>query len=318
MTDTPGARFSTLALLALAGVNIIWGCAFPLTKPALQDIPPFSFALLRFLLALAVLLPVCARQALPMLLGPDRWRVIAAGLLGFTLAQTGQTVGLALAPASDIALLATLAPIVVMLLAWAWLGERPSSRIWWGLVLSLAGLILILWPNDHYSIGHDSRVLGDMIFLIQPISWGAYNVMGRALTQRHAPLPVVTAAGLVGTVGLLPLAATEWARGEVPHFTVISVAALCYTALLVTALGFLVLYWALKQLPAARTAMLMYLQPLAGVLLAWAWLGEPLTLPLLGGGALVLLGVGIVVFVPRRVTTLAAIAPSETPPYTPR
>jgi len=265
----------------------------------LHDIPPFSFALLRFLLALAVLLPLSARQALPLLLGRDRWRVIAAGVLGFTLAQTGQTVGLALAPASDIALLATLAPLVVTLLAWLWLGERPHSRIWLGLVLSLCGLTLILWPNSQSPVESGTRLLGDLIFLIQPLSWGAYNVMGRSLTQRHDPLPIVTAAGLVGAVGLLPLATIEWARGQLPHFTLIGVAALAYTALLVTALGFLVLYWALRRIPAARTAVLMYLQPLAGVLLAWLWLGEPLTVPLLLGGALVLGGVGLVAFAPR-------------------
>src|SRR5262245_21852026 len=77
-------------LLALAGVNIIWGCAFPLTKPALLDIPPFSFALLRFALSLAVLLPLCGRRALPLLRSPDRWRIVVAGVFGFTLAQTGQ------------------------------------------------------------------------------------------------------------------------------------------------------------------------------------------------------------------------------------
>src|SRR5690242_10537062 len=95
LPDSLRTRSSTPALLALAGVNIIWGCAFPLTKPALLDIPPFTFALLRFALALVVLLPLCARQAFALLRGPDRWRVVAAGVLGFTLAQTGQTVGLA-------------------------------------------------------------------------------------------------------------------------------------------------------------------------------------------------------------------------------
>ena len=46
------ARFKAqTAVLAMAGVNVIWGAAFPLTKPALETIPPFTFALLRFVLA---------------------------------------------------------------------------------------------------------------------------------------------------------------------------------------------------------------------------------------------------------------------------
>ena len=64
------ARFKAqTAVLAMAGVNVIWGAAFPLTKPALETIPPFTFALLRFVLvAIILILPTTAMGAtLPIL-----------------------------------------------------------------------------------------------------------------------------------------------------------------------------------------------------------------------------------------------------------
>src|SRR3712207_168314 len=94
---------TTSAVLAMAGVNVIWGAAFPLTKPALETIPPFTFALLRFALALAVLLPLARGQTLALLRGPDGPRLAIMGLLGFCVAQLAQTLALSLSPASDIA-----------------------------------------------------------------------------------------------------------------------------------------------------------------------------------------------------------------------
>src|SRR5262249_3774441 len=105
------------AVLAMAGVNVIWGAAFPLTKPALETIPPFTFALLRFRVALALLTPLAGRRALALLCGPDRWRLVAMGLLGFCIAQLAQTLALSLSPASDIALLSTGTPLWIALLA---------------------------------------------------------------------------------------------------------------------------------------------------------------------------------------------------------
>src|SRR4029079_16532489 len=92
---------NTLApLLAIAGVNVIWGAAFPLTKPALETIPPFTFALLRFGVALAILTPLAGRGAPVLLRGPDgRWLAVM-GLLGFCVAQLAQTMALSLSPAS--------------------------------------------------------------------------------------------------------------------------------------------------------------------------------------------------------------------------
>ena len=100
-----------LAIAVMAGINIIWGAAFPLTKPALESIPPITFALLRFLLALAVLLPLARGRALRLLRGPDAGRVVAMGLSGFCFVQLSQTIALELSPASDIAMIATTTPL---------------------------------------------------------------------------------------------------------------------------------------------------------------------------------------------------------------
>jgi drug/metabolite transporter (DMT)-like permease len=284
------------AVLAMAGVNVIWGAAFPLTKPALEAIPPFTFALLRFALAMAVLLPLARGGALALLRGPDRWRLVAMGLAGFCVTQLAQALALTLSPASDIAIIATTTPLWVALLAWPWLGERLTRRAGLGFLLAIGGLLLVVWPEggDHVAFGR--RALGDAIFVAGSLCWAVYNLMGRSAMRRHAPLPTTAAAGLVGTLAMAPFALGELLGGAVPRWTPAGVAAIGYTGLLVTVFGFQVLFWALGRASAAQVAAMMYFQPVAGVLLSWWLLGEPLGGAFLFGAALMLAGVGLVVF----------------------
>lgn len=286
------------AVIAMAGVNIIWGAAFPLTKPALESIPPLTFAVLRFVLALAVLLALARGAAFRLLRGRDAGRVIAMGLSGFCFVQLSQTIALQLSPASDIAMIATTTPLWVALLAWPWLGERLSWRGWLGFALAIGGLLLILWPQGGAGVALADRVLGDTVFVAGSLGWAVYNLLGRDLMRRHAPLPATTAAGLVGTLAMLPFAAGEWLSGRTPVFTPVGLAAIAYTGLLVTVFGFLVLFWALGRAGAAPIAAMMYFQPVAGVLLAWLFLGEPLGGAFLIGAALMLAGVSMVVLWP--------------------
>jgi drug/metabolite transporter (DMT)-like permease len=233
-------------------------------------------------------------QALALLRGPDGRRLAIMGVLGFCVAQLAQTLALSLSPASDIALLSTASPLWIALLAWLWLGERLNRRGVLGFGLAIGGLALILWPHNGGTAGAGQRLLGDAIFLVNGLTWACYNVMGKDMMARHAPLPAITAAGLVGVAGLLPFAAGEWLSGRTPHWTLVGAAALAYTGVLVTVLGFLVLFWAYSRVRAAQVAITMYLQPLAGVLVAWALLHEPLGGAFLAGAALVFGGVWLV------------------------
>jgi drug/metabolite transporter (DMT)-like permease len=283
------------AILAMAGVNVIWGVAFPLTKPALNDIPPFTFACIRFLLALALLLPLAGKSWVEVLRGRDRWRTIILGLCGFGLVQMTQLIALQLSPASDIALIATTTPLWITILAWPMLGERPTARGWAGFGLAIAGLGLIIWPQDTAAgLATSNRWLGDAVYLVGGFLWALYNVVGKDLMTRHGPLAPTAAACLVGTLSLAPLSLWEITSGQPVRFTLLAIFALLFVAFLVTVLGFLTLFWAYRRANAAQVAITMYLQPLAGVLVAWLWLGEALSAGFLVGAALVLAGVGLV------------------------
>lgn len=283
------------AVVAMAGINVIWGMAFPITKPALQDIPPFMFAFLRFTLVLIVLLPLAGRSWIELLRGQERWRILILGVCGFGAVQLTQVIALRLSPASDIALIATTTPLWITLLAWPMLRERPDVRGWLGFGAAIIGLGLIVWPqNGAQSLSGQDRLIGDAVYLVGSLLWALYNVIGKDVMARHNPLAPTAAACLVGAITLLPFAGWELWAGATIRVTPAGILALLYTAFLVTVVGYLALFWAYRRASAAQVAVTMYLQPVAGVVLAWLWLGEPLGTWFLIGSACVLLGVGLV------------------------
>ncbi|GAB4123668.1 MAG: DMT family transporter [Roseiflexaceae bacterium] len=287
----------------MALINIIWGVAFPITKPALNDLPPFSFAFLRFVLSLLILLPLAGRSWIALVRGPERWRMLLMGMCGFCLVQVAQTLALTMSPAADISLLSTTSPLWITLLAWPMLGERPDWRGWVGFALAIVGLILVVQPGGATAEAGPQRLIGNLIFSLGCIAWALYNVVGKELMTRYDPLAATTAACFLGTIGLVPFAAWEVGSKQAFHFSMAALLALLYTALLVTVVGFLVLFWAYRRVSAAQVAITMYLQPLAGVVVAWWWLGEPLGAWFIAGAALVLFGVGLVTWRGEPATT---------------
>ena len=301
LAEPTARRFGLQPYLPLMALTtIIWGAAFPITKPGLADMPPATFAFLRFVITLIILLP-------PLFILRGGWhisrrdwgRVALAGLMGFALIQLGQNWGLILSLASDISVLAATEPISITLLAAFLLGEKPNRAVWLGLLVSLAGVLLVIGinPLDLFSAGggakgdSGSRILGDLIFLFGTLGWAAYNVITRSLSRRYNGLEMLTGALIFGLLGLAPFSLLELTVMAQPiRWSGAVVIGLVYSALLVTIFGFLALSWSLKRVPAAKVALLFYLQPLSGVLVAWLG-GEQLSWNFGVGALLILAGV---------------------------
>lgn len=291
----------------MAVTCIIWGANFPITKPGLADMPPATFALSRFVLSGLVLLPLMfGRRGGWHIARRDWWRVILAGLLGFAVIQLGQNWGLTLSTASDISMLAATEPISIAIMAAYFLGEKPGRAVWLGLFISLLGVLLVLNVNPFTSFAASTpgtgsnRITGDLIFLFSTLGFAAYNVINRDLAQRYDGLETLSGAIIAGIVALLPFSLFELIAGTQPiRLTVPLVFGLLYTSMLVTVFGFLALSWSLKRIPAAKVALLFYLQPLAGVFVAWLG-GEDLSWTFGLGAAFILCGVYIA---QRRETT---------------
>ncbi len=118
-----------------------------------------------------------------------------------------------------------------------------------------------------------------------------FTIGGKRSSGRHGGITVSTFAYVGGALMLAPL--TLWQAWDFEWSAVSAAgwASILYMAAFPSVLCYLIYYWALTYIPASRVAALSYLQPLIATLLAVPLLGEPITLPLMAGGAMVFAGV---------------------------
>ena len=294
-------------------INIMWGAAFPITKPGLVDFPPATFAFLRFVLAALILVPMVFLLWGSWHFDRRTWKLVAlGGFMGFSMTQLGQNWGLALSTASDISILAAIQPLTITLVAALFLGERPDRTSWLGFLISLIGICVVIGINPfeifngagtNASTSNDpssslnpfGRILGGVVFLVGTIGSGVYSVVNRRLVQHNDSLELVGGAVIWGMLGLAPFSGFEVASrlgsgGSGLDFNGWVILGIVYSAVGVTVIGFLALTWSLRQVPVAKIAVLYYLQPVSGVLLSWL-LGDRLDLSFIIGSLLILAGV---------------------------
>jgi drug/metabolite transporter (DMT)-like permease len=282
-------------------------------KSALREIPPLPLGLIRFCGASALLtaLLVWTRPPGRRLPPREQWgKLFTLAFVAVPLNQGFFLTGLALSTAAHAALLYTLTPLFVLLLAQALLREFPGVRTAIGTLIALAGTLYVLaWRGLDLSRG---PLFGDLLLLVAVVAWAFYTAEGRALVTEHGPIPMIAWTLIGGTALYIPLGLASLALpGTLHRIAQASAGAwlgVAYLIVITSVVAYLLWYWALAHLPAARVAVFTNLQPLATAVLAHFFLGEHVTPQFLAGALVVIFGV---VLAQMRKTRTAAEVPPE-------
>ncbi|MFJ6113810.1 EamA family transporter [Agrococcus sediminis] len=278
--ETNGARGGWRWGLLGAVAPVTWGSVYFVTLHWIPPEEPLTAALLRALPAGLLLLAV--RRRLPR--GAWWWRAGVLGVLNcgafFVLVYLASK----LLPTAVAAMLMSLSPLVMMLLAWALLNERPTVRRLAGGALGVLGVVLMLassiGPIDGWGVISSLTAMG-------------MYALGSVLAKRWSGhVDAVTASAWQLTAGgllLLPIAlAFEGAPSLVDAEAVVAYA---YVSVIATALAFVCWFGALRRLHAGQVGLLGLLNPVTGVLLGMLAGGELLSMLQWLGIAAVLAGV---------------------------
>jgi drug/metabolite transporter (DMT)-like permease len=188
--------------------------------------------------------------------------------------------------------LGNLQVVLVGLLAWAILRERPSGRSLAAIPVALIGVIFISGAFEHGAYGRNPG-LGVAYGILTALAYSGFLLVlregNRDLRRPAGPLFDAT---LVAALGVIPIGFVWGNLDWTPDWK--AQGYLWLLALSSQALGWLLISITLPRLPAALTSVLLTFQPVLSVLLAWAILGESPTALQLGGVALILSGLLIV------------------------
>lgn len=278
---------------ALLGQVLISAGTYLVAKVALRAFGPWVLLALRFLIAapaFALLLAVGQGPALPRGLWGRKGELLA--LACGPINQLLFLAGLSASTPTHAALLYALTPIGVYLLARLRLNERPSRLKLLGIGLAFAGVALVLASRG--GAGDPARVAtlhGDLLILAAVGAWVLYSVEGKKIAARDGSMQPAGWASILGLLGMAP--AMPWLLRPAVLAAAPTSAWMgaLYLALVTSVLSYFLWYYALRRLEASKVAVFANLQPVATALLARAFYGEALPLPLLAGGTLVLAGV---------------------------
>jgi drug/metabolite transporter (DMT)-like permease len=312
-------------LLALGLVYVIWGSTYLSIRFAIETIPPFSMAGIRFLVAGGVLFTWFRLRGSEMPAG-GHWKAatISGGLMllggNGLLSWAEQFV-----PSGLAALLVATAPLWLVLMAWLGPdGERPSGGEIAGLGLGLGGVALLLAPSPEVlrNVGADPRsfVLGAVAVLIASVSWAAGSIYSRSATFPSPQLYATSLTMLCGG-GLLLLTGGfrgEFGQIELAAVSLKSVAALAYLIVFGSLVAFSAYIWLLRAVRPALVGTYAYVNPVVAVVLGWALASEPLTQRTFVAMAIITIAVILVQRSQRRaarhrpaVSRASAVADSE-------
>lgn len=283
-----------LHLALFIGLMVVWSFSFVVAKWGLEEVPPLLFVTLRFLVVAAVLLPFVPRPH-------GHWRQILGisftlGFLHFALMFTG----LLYVPASTVVLIIQLQVPFAALLAAVFLGDRLGWRRALGMVLSLLGVAVVLGVPDL-----EAPWWAELLVVASSFCWAFSTVQIKGLGQIHggtlnAWIALFAVPQLF--VGSLLLEEGQWAALQAISWR--GVIAVVYQSLVVVVLGYGLWYRLLRLYDVNQTMPFTLLILPLSVLFAGLFLGEPLTWTLALGGAMTIVGVGIIVL--RRPRLMAS------------
>jgi drug/metabolite transporter (DMT)-like permease len=280
-------------------VMVAWAANFIVVKAANEQIPPVTFAFLRFTIAAASLLLALrwleGRISLPR---RDVVPVLGLGALGFGVYQVLWSTALQDIPAGDSALLVATTPVLTALLAVYGGTDALTRTKLAGSLVSFAGVAVIVVSGPGLSLG--SSLAGDLLTLGAALCWAIYTAFGAGVLRRHSPLKA-TAWAMVG--GTLVLAVPGFVQGVGVSWSTVDSSAwagLAFSAVIPAGIANVVVFNAIRLLGPTRIAAFQFLVPFIAVLMAAAFLREPVRLEQLLGGTVIV--IGIVISRTHRVT----------------
>lgn len=263
-------------LLALF-VTFLWSTSFVIIKIGLAEIPPLTFAGLRYSIALICLLPFLLTQknkiVLKNLERKDWIKLILLGILFYAFTQGTQFIGLSLLPAVTVSLWLNFAPLIVAVMAIFLIKEFPTFLQWSGVVLFIAGILTYFYPvsfTENYS-------LGLIVMTIGVLANSASAVLGRSINREAKVNPVVVTVISMG-IGSIILLTTGIIIQGLPAISLQNIFYLLWLAILNTALAFTIWNYTLQNLTAMESSIINGTMLIQIAVLAWIFLGEAITL----------------------------------------
>jgi len=279
-------------LLALL-VTFLWSTSFILIKWGLVEIPPLTYAGLRYSLAFLCLLPFAFtkknKTAIKTLKRNEWLKLSLYGLLFIAFTQGAMFMGLQLLPAVTVSLWLNFTPIVVAVTAIFFLREYPTILQWVGALLFIVGIITYFFPISL----SESQGLGLIVMTAGVLANSSSAVLGRDINRSGKLNPFVVTVISMGFGSIILLTVGIIIQGF-PSISAQNIIYLLWLAIINTAVAFVIWNYTLRTLTAMESSIINGTMLIQIAILASIFLGEGISLQEVIGMSIAAIGAALV------------------------
>ncbi|MCX7781570.1 MAG: DMT family transporter [Negativicutes bacterium] len=272
-------------------VAFFWGINPPIMKVGLPYLDPMSYNALRMMLATAVSVAVLRiTGACRPLAAEDRKKIILVSIAGFFVFQLFFTVGVEKTTAGNASLLLGLLPVSVAFLNTVFKLEKISLPLFSGIVLTLAGVALIvLGSGKEFSLANN-HLIGAAMLLAAQTGYGYYTIFSKELTQKYSTYQITTyvmalTTALFTAISLPRMAVMDWSA--VPPVAWISI---LYSGVFALCLSNFLWIWGIGKLGSTKASLYNNISPLFAIAAGCLFLDEIFGWLQFAGAVLIFLG----------------------------
>ncbi len=274
---------------------VIWGSTWLFIKIGLRDLPPISFAGIRFVIAASILFSLIAIRGIRWPRDRSGWKLlVVTGVLSFSLNYGLIFWGEQYISSGLASLLQATIPAFGLIAAHLYLpDERMTPVKVAGVLMGIAGVGVIF--SNQLSVAGHRALAGSVALVLSSICVAYSNVLVKARATNLDP--AVIAAGQMA-FGLVPLLIVGIRLEGNPlryRWTGMAVVSLLYLAIVGSVIAFLLYYWLVHNMDVTKTMLIALVTPVFAVALGILILHEELSWRSFAGGAMIMLGIGLIV-----------------------
>jgi len=279
-------------ILALIITNIIWGGASPIFKFALQNIPPFTLAFIRFFFAGLIFLPLAFKNFQK--ISARQWfEVFLVGFFGVFINITFFFLGLKKTESINVPIIASSGPVFIYFFSILFLKEKPKLKVFLGMMTALFGVLLIilspiLLDGKKMFFG---EVEGNFFIVLATLGSVFQTLFGKDLLKKVNPYFVSAFSFLFSSFLFLFFVPKELANWSFSQLNINGWVGIVYGIFFSSAIAYFLYYYGLSKINAQEVGIFTYIDPIVAVLIAMPLLKEYPTIYYLIGSILVFGGI---------------------------
>ncbi len=291
-TRTSSSLWPVIVWILLCG---IWGSTWAFIKLGLRDLPPFTFAGTRFVIAVLLLLLIAYLRRARLPQSRAEWRLLlTTGLLQFTVNYGLVFWGESYISSGLAAVLQATIPLYGLLIAHKLLPNEPLTFVkLCGVVIGLFGVAIIF--SNQLTIGDAMAVWGSIAIIVGAFAAAYSNVLLK-LSDIKLDLSILVVVQM--SCGLVPLLILGFIKEGSPlnmRWTQTAILSILYLAFVGSVAAFLLFYWLVRNMDVTNTQLIAIVTPVVAVLIGLIFLDEKLTWRIVLGGLGIFAGIGVII-----------------------